>query len=380
MKTLPGSTLGMLGGGQLGRMFTVAARTMGYDVIVLDPDTESPAGKLANDHVCADYGDQSALDYMAKTCDAITTEFENVPASTLEQLTATCPVRPGAQAVTITQDRIHEKTFLRDNGFPTAPFAVIHSREDLQNSVPEIGTPAILKVSRFGYDGKGQFGIHSNTDIEAGWQALNGEACVLEQRMPLDLEVSVVLARGLDGEVVTYPVAENVHENGILDISIVPARIDETLTRQVNEMATQIASALDYTGVMAVEFFVSNGKLLVNEIAPRPHNSGHYTLDACVTSQFEQQVRAICGLPLGDTRLLSPVVMINMLGDLWHNGHAPEWQKLLDHPNVKLHLYGKQEARIGRKMGHFNVVDPDLDQALKLAQQIQTLLKELPAN
>jgi 5-(carboxyamino)imidazole ribonucleotide synthase len=376
MKILPGSTLGMLGGGQLGRMFTVAARTMGYEVIVLDPDTESPAGKLATDHVCASYDDQTALDYIAKTCDAVTTEFENVPASTLEALAATCPVRPGAQAVTITQDRIHEKTFLRDNGFPTAPFAVIHSIEDLQKGVGQVGTPAILKVSRFGYDGKGQFGINSADDMNAAWEALNGEACVLEQRMPLDIEVSVVLARGLDGEVVSYPVAENVHEGGILDVSVVPARINNVLAEKVTDMARKIATALDYVGVMAVEFFISNGELLVNEIAPRPHNSGHYTLDACVTDQFEQQVRAVCGLPLGDTKQLIPVVMINMLGDIWHHGKSPDWNKLLDHPNIKLHLYGKREARPGRKMGHYNVVANTISEALELAKATQQALSK----
>jgi len=375
-KILPGSTLGMLGGGQLGRMFTIAARTMGYEVIVLDPDTESPAAKLASDHVCADYADQTALDYIAKTCDAVTTEFENVPASTLDALAKTCPVRPGAQAVTITQDRIHEKNFLKDNAFPTAPFAVIHSLEDLQNSISKIGTPAILKVSRFGYDGKGQFGINAVSDIEKGWQTLQGEACILEQRMPLDIEVSVVLARGLEGEVMTYPVAENIHESGILDVSVVPARIDKTLETKVIDMAKQIAVALDYVGVMAVEFFISNGELLVNEIAPRPHNSGHYTLDACMTDQFEQQVRAVCGLPLGETTLLSPVVMINMLGDIWHDGHAPKWQKLLNQPNVKLHLYGKQEARPGRKMGHFNVLAKNIDDALNLAEDLKQQLSK----
>ena len=374
MKVLPGSTLGMLGGGQLGRMFTIAARTMGYEVVVLDPDKESPAGKLATRHLCADYSDQAALEQIAKSCAAVTTEFENVPASTLEALAASCPVRPGAHAVTITQDRIHEKTFLRDNGFPTAPFAVVQSFEDLESGIIEISAPAILKVSRFGYDGKGQFGIKTNSDIKAGWEALQGEACVLEQRMPLDIEVSVVLARGLDGEVVTYPVAENIHEGGILDISIVPARINETLESKVIAMAKDIADKLEYVGVMAVEFFISNGQLLVNEIAPRPHNSGHYTLDACVTDQFEQQVRAVSGLPLGETRLLSPVVMINMLGDIWHNGKAPDWNKLLDHPNVKLHLYGKREARPGRKMGHFNVLAADIDSALLLAQDIKTRL------
>lgn len=376
MKILPDSTLGMLGGGQLGRMFTIAARTMGYEVVVLDPDKESPAGKLATTHICADYADTAALDKIAKSCDAITTEFENVPASTLEALAKTKPVRPGAKAISIAQDRIQEKNFLKGNGFYTAPFAVINSLEDLKNSISEIGTPAILKVSRFGYDGKGQFGINAESDIEKAWETLEGEACVLEQRMPLDIEVSVVLARSTESEIMTYPVAENIHEGGILDVSVVPARIDSALEEKVIKMAKDISSALDYVGVMAVEFFISNGELLVNEIAPRPHNSGHYTLDACVTDQFEQQVRAVCGLPLGDTRLLSPVVMINMLGDIWHGGNAPKWQKLLDHPNVKLHLYGKHEARPGRKMGHFNVLASDIDDALNLANDLKVQLSK----
>ena len=376
MRILPGSTLGMLGGGQLGRMFTIAARTMGYDVVVLDPDKESPAGKLATTHICADYSDQAALDQIAKSCDAVTTEFENVPASTLEALAKNGPVRPGAKAVTIAQDRIHEKNFLKNNGFSTAPFAVINSFEDLQKNISEIGTPSILKVSRFGYDGKGQFGINAESDIEKAWKTLQGEACVLEQRMPLDIEVSVVLARGIEGEVVTYPVSENIHESGILDVTVVPARIDKKLESNVLAMAKDIATALDYVGIMAVEFFISNGKLLVNEIAPRPHNSGHYTLDACVTDQFEQQVRAVCGLPLGDTTLLSPVVMINMLGDIWHNGEAPKWEKLLNHPNVKLHLYGKREARPGRKMGHFNVLSADINDALSLAKDLKQQLNK----
>ncbi len=376
MKILPGATLGMLGGGQLGRMFTIAARTMGYEVVVLDPDKESPAGKLATTHICADYSDQAALDQIAKTCDAVTTEFENVPASTLEALAKTGPVRPGAKAISIAQDRIHEKNFLKDNGFYTAPFAVIHSLEDLQKSISEIGTPAILKVSRFGYDGKGQFGINTESDIEKAWETLEGEACVLEQRMPLDIEVSVVLARGIEGEVITYPVSENIHEGGILDVTVVPARIDKNLETKVIDMAKEIATALDYVGIMAVEFFISNGKVLVNEIAPRPHNSGHYTLDACMTDQFEQQVRAVCGLPLGETTLLSPVVMINMLGDIWHNGQAPKWEKLLNHPNVKLHLYGKREARPGRKMGHFNVLSANINDALTLAEDLKQQLSK----
>ena len=357
-------------------MFTIAARTMGYEVVVLDPDKESPAGKLATSHICADYADQAALDQIANNCDAITTEFENVPASTLDALAKTKPVRPGAKAISIAQDRIQEKNFLKDNGFYTAPFAVIHSIEDLHNNINEIGMPAILKVSRFGYDGKGQFGINAESDIEKAWQTLEGEACVLEQRMPLDIEISVVLARGIEGEVVTYPVSENIHEGGILDVSIVPARIDNDLETKVINMAKDIATALEYVGVMAVEFFISDGKILVNEIAPRPHNSGHFTLDACMTDQFEQQVRAVCGLPLGETTLLSPVVMINMLGDIWHNGKAPKWQKLLDHPNVKLHLYGKREARPGRKMGHFNVLSENINDALKLAEDLKQQLSK----
>ena len=380
MKTLPGSTIGMLGGGQLGRMFTIAARSMGYEVIVLDPDVDSPAGKLATDHVCADYSDQTALNYMAKTCDVITTEFENVPASTLEALASSCPVRPGAHAVTITQDRVHEKSFLRDNGFPTAPFAVIRNESVLADGFKTINSPAILKVSRFGYDGKGQYAIDSDSDLKSAWQALQGNESVLEQRVPLDLEVSVVLARGIDGQTITYPIAENIHQNGILDISMVPARIDQNLSNQVVTTATQIASALEYIGVMAVEFFISEGKLLVNEIAPRPHNSGHYTLDATVTSQFEQQVRAICGLTLGDTRLMSPVVMVNLLGDLWTDGNPPAWDTLLSHANAKLHLYGKREARPGRKMGHYNVLASKLERALSLATDIKRQLGNTPDN
>ena len=374
MMVLPGSTIGMLGGGQLGRMFTIAARSMGYEVIVLDPDAESPAGKLATDHVCAEYMDQAALDYISRTCDVVTTEFENVPASTLEALAKSCPVRPGAQSVLITQDRIHEKTFLRDKAFPTAPFATVKSEADLEPGLNTVKTPAILKVSRFGYDGKGQYAVDSLSDLNDAWQALQGNESVLEQRVPLDMEVSVVLARGTDGQTVTYPVAENIHQNGILDVSMVPARINSSVSEQVNEMATRIASELDYIGVMAVEFFISNGQLLVNEIAPRPHNSGHYTLDASVTSQFEQQVRAVCGLPLGDTHLLSPVVMVNLIGDLWQENKPPAWEALLSHVNAKLHLYGKREARPGRKMGHYNVLAPELQDALELAAEIKTQL------
>lgn len=369
----PGATLGVLGGGQLGRMFTTAALTMGYDVIVLDPDPESPAGRIATKHINADYTDAAALDYLGRTCAAVTTEFENVPAATLETLARHCVVRPDAKAVAIAQDRIREKTFLRNNGFATAPFVVVRSDLDLSAALETVGLPAILKVARLGYDGKGQVRIDEIGDALRAWDAVEREPCVLERLLPLDTEVSVVLARGVDGAIVCWPVGENMHRNGILDVTVVPARVGATVARDAEAMARQIAAKLDYVGVMAVEFFISNGALRVNEIAPRPHNSGHFTLDACATSQFEQQVRVLCGLPLGDTHLLSPVAMVNLLGDLWRGGEAPV-SSLLAQPNVKLHLYCKRQARPGRKMGHFNVLAPTTEQALLQARAIQQSL------
>lgn len=366
----PGATLGMLGGGQLGRLFTLAARTLGYRVIVLDPDPESPAGQLANEHLRAGYADPAALDYLASHCAAVSTEFENVPATTLETLAHRCIVRPGARAVAVTQDRIHEKTFLRDAGFPVAPFEAVHAAAELDEALEITGLPALLKVSRFGYDGKGQVRVSSRAEATAAFASLGRESCVLEQQVPIDTEVSVVLARSVDGQVQPYPVAENTHRDGILDTTVVPARVSEELARAARDTAARIAEKLDYVGVMAVEFFVTAGQLLVNEIAPRPHNSGHYTLDASVTSQFEQQVRAVCGLPLGDTRLLSPVVMVNLLGELWTSGE-PDWERVLAHPGVKLHLYGKRAARPGRKMGHCNCLASTRDDALQLARTIK---------
>ena len=374
---LPGGTLGMLGGGQLGRMFTLAARTMGYNVIVLDPDPDSPAGELATDHICADYSDQTALEYLAKTCDAVSTEFENVPAATLEWLADKCVVRPSAKAVAISQNRIMEKSFLREQQIPTAKFAVVQTAADIDTALKITGTPAILKVARFGYDGKGQVRVNSAQETHAAWQAMNNEACVLEQLLELQCEVSVVIARGFDGAMSTYPVAENRHRHGILDIRIVPARVADTIQTSAKEMAKVIAEKLDYVGVMAVEFFVLvDDTLVVNEIAPRPHNSGHYTLDACITSQFEQQVRMLCGLSCGDTRLLSPVVMVNLLGDVWPHDRMPAWEHVVSHPQIKLHLYGKRAARIGRKMGHYNVLAISIDEAIQLAQEVQVKLRE----
>jgi 5-(carboxyamino)imidazole ribonucleotide synthase len=370
---LPGATLGILGGGQLGRMFTIAARTMGYKVMVLDPDSASPAGLMADIHIQAEYTDHGALRKLGQTCAAVTTEFENVPAASLIELATTCRVSPGADAVAIVQDRSHEKTWLREHAFATAPFAVITDASGLEAAMALTGSPALLKVSRFGYDGKGQAKVSSITEARAAFQAFGGQVCVLEGFVKLDCEVSVVLARDDAGHCALFPVAENQHVNGILDVSIVPARVSDALRQQACAMARDVAEKLAYVGVMAVEFFVVGGQLLINEIAPRPHNSGHYTLDACVTDQFEQQVRVLAGLPLGDTRLLSPVAMVNILGDRWQD-RSPHWETLLAHPAIKLHLYGKASARPGRKMGHFNVLDAELPAALALAEQMRDAL------
>ena len=373
---LPGATLGMLGGGQLGRMFTVAARTMGYHVIVLDPNPESPAGEFATDHVRAEYDDPSALEYLARTCAAITTEFENVPAAALEQLAMSCVVRPGAKAVSIAQDRIREKAFLREFEFPVVRFAVVRSEADLEAALLLTGQSALLKVSRFGYDGKGQARVSNLEEARAAWDLMEHEPCVLEELLTLEAEISVVLARGADGQIATFPIAENVHRHGILDLTIVPTRVSAAVQREAVVLAQTIAERLEYVGVLAVEYFVlAGGQLVVNEIAPRPHNSGHFTLDACVTSQFEQQVRALCGLPLGPTRLLTPAVMVNLLGDIWSsNGGEPNWSVVLSDPRIKLHLYGKHGPRPGRKMGHYTCMDENLDVALGVALATRSAL------
>lgn len=355
---LPPAMLGMLGGGQLGRFFVIAAHEMGYRVTVLDPDKNSPAGKIADVHLCAAYDDSAALKKMAQTCEAITTEFENVPASTLETLAQTCTVRPSAKAVSIAQHRVLEKQFIRDSGIPVAPFVVVNSPEDLPVDGEAI-YPAILKVARFGYDGKGQARVANLTQAQEAFEGFKGEPCVLEKMLSLDYEVSVVLARDFEGNVASYPLAENSHLNGILDVSIVPARAPKAIQDQARQLAIKIAEQLDYVGVLAVEFFVSNGELLANEMAPRPHNSGHYTIDANVTNQFEQQLRALVGLPLGDNRLHSQAVMVNILGDVWRNGAEPSWDWIFAHSALKLHLYGKHEPRPGRKMGHFTVIGAD---------------------
>ena len=355
---LPPAMLGMLGGGQLGRFFVIAAHEMGYRVTVLDPDKNSPAGKIADVHLCAAYDDAEALKKMAETCQAITTEFENVPAETLDTLAKSRTVRPSAKAVAIAQHRVMEKQFIRDAGIPVAPFAVVNAATDLPADGDAI-YPAILKVARFGYDGKGQARVSNQAQAVEALQAFKGEQCVLEKMLNLDYEVSVVLARDASGNVAAYPTAENSHLNGILDVSIVPARAPKTIHDQAKNLAIKIAEKLQYIGVLAVEFFVSDGQLLANEMAPRPHNSGHYTIDANVTNQFEQQLRALVGLPLGDNRLHSQAVMVNILGDVWKNGVEPAWDKIFARSELKLHLYGKHEPRVGRKMGHFTVIGED---------------------
>lgn len=371
---LPGATLGVLGGGQLGRMFCLAARNLGYRVMVLDPDPDSPAGAVADVHLQADYHDAQALARMGAECAAITTEWESVPATTLDTLAAHCPVRPSAASVAVARDRITEKTFVRDLGLATAPFFAINQAVDLNAAIPELRLPALLKTATLGYDGKGQSTVNDIDEARAAFSQLGDRPCVLEEKVSLAQELSVMLARGSDGETVFYPVGENVHRDGILHTTRVPGQIPAAVSELALGMARRVAEALDYIGVLAVEFFfTTKGELLINEMAPRPHNSGHYTLDACATSQFEQQVRALCGLPLGSPRLLTPVTMLNLLGDLW--GHSqPDWTQVFNHPEARLHLYGKREARNGRKMGHVNVISDNADASFELANVIHDVL------
>ncbi len=366
----PGATLGLLGGGQLGRMFTVAARTLGYRVTVLDPDPLSPAAEFATGHLNTAYTDPASLAELSRTCAAVTTEFENAPAEVLLRLAENTLVRPSGNAVAVAQDRSREKGFIASHGLPVGPYADVRGEGDFDAALAKVRLPAILKTARFGYDGKGQATIASRADLEGFFAAWKRVPCVLEERLALELEISVILARAADGRIEVFPVAENRHARGILDVTIAPARIPEPLAAEARSLASRLADALDYVGVLAVEMFVVGGRLLVNEIAPRPHNSGHYTIDACRTSQFEQQVRVLCGLPLGDPSLHTPAVMVNLLGDIWSAGE-PRWDAVLRHPGAHLHLYGKREARPGRKMGHVTVCEAVPDQALEVAMAIR---------
>jgi 5-(carboxyamino)imidazole ribonucleotide synthase len=362
---LPGSYLGVLGGGQLGRMFTHAAQAMGYKVCVLDPDVNSPAGAVAEKHIQADYIDQTALKEMARLCAAASTEFENVPAQALDQLEALgVYVAPKSGGVSVAQNRITEKKFLAtwqvEAGIGPANHLVIEREADLAQVTEDL-LPGILKTARMGYDGKGQVTVHTRAELENAWVDFGKIACVLEKRMDLDFEVSALVARGHDDEVLAYPVAQNIHKNGILHTTTVPApSLKPEQEIKIIEAAKAIIRRLDYVGVLCVEFFVlKSGDIVANEIAPRPHNSGHYTQNACVTSQFEQQVRAMARVPLGSTRLVQPSIMLNILGDEWLNTGSqiePSWNVVLADPCAKLHLYGKAEPRAARKMGHINFV------------------------
>jgi 5-(carboxyamino)imidazole ribonucleotide synthase len=374
----PGAWLGLLGGGQLGRMFCMAAQSLGYKVAVLDPGSESPAGSVADRHIVADYLDAQALATMRELCRGATTEFENVPAAALEFLSRDLRVTPSAASVAIAQDRISEKTFISGHGFPVAPFTILREASDVSR-VDAALLPGIVKSARFGYDGKGQIRVRTHDDVANAFAAMDGKACVLERMIDLDGELSVIVARNDDGNVATWPVAQNHHRNGILDVSIVPARIAAEVAREARAIATALAAALDYRGVLCVELFIARGDgLLVNEIAPRPHNSGHYSIDACVTSQFEQQARVLAALPMGDTRQHTPAVMLNLLGDIWFadaDTREPDWTRVLAHPQAKLHLYGKREPRRGRKMGHVTCLGATLDEALATAQAIRRELR-----
>jgi len=369
----PPAMLGVLGGGQLGRYFVMAARTMGYRTTVVEPDPDAPAGKVADVHLVAAYDDPAALEQLAATCAVVTTEFENAPATAMEQLAEHVLVHPSPAAIAICQDRIAEKQFLEDIGVSVAPYVIIADATDIDAAVG-FTFPAILKTARLGYDGKGQVRCPSYDDLAAAWQELGRVPCVLEQRMALDRELSVVLARTADGRIACYPVSQNQHIHGILDVSYTPANLPGSSHADAAELCTYIAEELGFVGVMAVEMFVVGRDVLVNELAPRPHNSGHYTLDACLTSQFEQQVRAVCGLALGETKLVVPgVAMVNLLGDLWADGE-PEWEKALSHPSAHLHLYGKAAPRAGRKMGHLTVTTGSAMGATSLARRLRKQL------
>lgn len=376
---LPGETLGLMGGGQLGRMFAQAAATMGYHVAVLEPGATSPAGEVALRQIAARYDDAEGLRTLAQTVRAVTTEFENVPAASLRALAdAGLRTTPSADAVAATQNRNVEKAFIERAGVPVAPHARVASEADVA-ALPAELFPGILKTESLGYDGKGQARVANVEETLEAFRAFGGVECVLEKRLALKLEVSVIVCRGLDGATKTFPVSENVHRNGILAVSVMPARIDDATANRAREYAGRIAEALDYRGVLCVELFIlEDGSILANELAPRPHNSGHATIDACVMSQYEAQVRVMAGLPLGSTEQHSASVMLNLLGDLWFDekGEAatPDWAKLLSIPGVKLHLYGKAEARPARKMGHVTVVAPTGELAMARAREAARVL------
>jgi 5-(carboxyamino)imidazole ribonucleotide synthase len=360
----PGATLGMLGSGQLGRMFAIEARKMGYRVHTFSPASDTPTGQVADVEIDAGYDDLDAIRTFARGVDVITFEFENVSTAATDAAAEIVPVRPSGHALHVTQQRAREKSFLALKGFPVTAHESVASLEELTAAVSRVGLPAILKTASFGYDGKGQHRITSEADVDTVWGLIGHQPAVLERVVDFTMEFSVVAARGLDGGFVHYGAIENQHRHHILDLSIAPARMPQAAIDEAVRVTHAIMDELAYVGVLAVEFFLArDGRVLVNEIAPRPHNSGHLTFDACVTSQFEQQVRAICGLPLGAATLLRPAAMANLLGDVWAGGE-PNWAAALEVPGVKLHLYGKSDPRPGRKMGHLTALADTVDDAV----------------
>lgn len=368
---VPGRTIGILGGGQLGRMFAIAARRMGYRVHALDPAPDCPTGQVADVEWSAPYDDVDTARRLARAVDVVTFEFENIPYETLQAVAEIVPVHPGPLVLDTTRHRLREKTFLSTHGFPVARHRAVNDLDELREALLAIGAPAILKTATFGYDGKGQSKIAHPDEADAAWaalgKALGGTMGVLESFVPFTRELSVVVARAIDGKLRCFEVAENHHSHHILDLTVAPARIGEATRKAATELAIAIARSLDLVGVLAVELFhvedgTPEGRLIVNELAPRPHNSGHFTLDACTTSQFEQQLRAVCHLPLGEVAMHRPAAMANLLGELWTHGE-PRWAAALTDPGVKLHVYGKTEARPGRKMGHLTVLADTPDEA-----------------
>jgi 5-(carboxyamino)imidazole ribonucleotide synthase len=372
---LPGSTIGVLGSGQLGRMFAIAARRMGYRVHTFSPETDTPTGQVADVEVQAAYEDLDAVREFTRHVHVVTFEFENIPVTTVDAVARQVPVRPSGAVLHTAQHRLREKTFLARGGFPVTPFRPVSSPDGLRAAVHDLGYPAVLKTAGFGYDGKGQAKVHSLHEAEGALRALEGQEAIMEAFVDFDREVSVVAARGLDGAFTHYGVIENAHRHHILDVSIAPATVSAKIAREAVEVARSILEALDVVGVLCVEFFLTrDGKLLVNELAPRPHNSGHLTFDACVTSQFEQQLRAVCGLPLGSAEQYRPAAMANLLGDLWQDGE-PDWAAACGFPEVKLHLYGKLVPRPGRKMGHLTALARSAEIAARVVCEARAALQ-----
>jgi 5-(carboxyamino)imidazole ribonucleotide synthase len=374
----PGSTIGVLGGGQLGRMFAMAARRLGYRVHTFAPDHDTPTGQIADVEVVAQYDDVAAVREFAKRVDVVTFEFENVSAEAVAAAEEHAIVRPNGRALAVAQHRIREKTFLAEHGLPVTPFAPVRNDAELAAAIDKVGCPAVLKTATFGYDGKGQVTIARADEAAQAWDALGRNEAVLEAFLDLDCEISVIGARGVDGAWSHFGAIENAHCRHILDVSVSPATVSAAIAALAVDVTRRVMEALDFIGLLCVEFFVTrDGRLLVNELAPRPHNSGHLTFDACRTSQFEQQLRAICGLPLGSTEQLQPAAMANLLGDLWQSGE-PNWVAALTFPDVKLHLYGKSSPRVGRKMGHITAMAATREEAKSLVIRAREALTLSP--